>query len=133
MLVGDAASQVKATTGGGIYMGLICAKHCAEKAIEALEQDDTSEKAMTGYHRSWNDNVGSELRKCLMLHRILSTTTDRDLEVLFEVFADESVLKLINEQGDIDYPSKLAWALLKKEPKLVKFAGKYFRHLMRRV
>jgi geranylgeranyl reductase family protein len=133
MLVGDAASQVKATTGGGIYMGLVCAKHCAENAINALEKDDTSEKAMAEYHRAWNGDIGGELRKCLMLHRILSTTADKDMEALFEVFSDEAVLKLINEHGDIDYPSKLAWALLKKEPKLIKFAGKYFRHLMRRV
>ncbi|KYK29550.1 MAG: hypothetical protein AYK23_05035, partial [Candidatus Proteinoplasmatales archaeon SG8-5] len=133
MLVGDAASQVKATTGGGIYMGLVCAGHCAETAIKALEADDTSERTLAGYHRSWTGDIGGELRKCLMLHRILSTTSGKDLEVLFEVFGDEDIIKLINEQGDIDYPSRLAWALLKKEPRLVKYAGKYFRHLMRRV
>jgi flavin-dependent dehydrogenase len=114
-------------------MGLVCARHCAGTAIKTLETDDTSDKAMAEYHRSWTADIGSELRKCMMLHRILSSTSDKDLEVLFEVFSDKSILNLINEQGDIDYPSKLAWALLKKEPRLVKFAGKYFRHLMRRV
>lgn len=132
MLVGDAASQVKATTGGGIYMGLVCACHCARKAIEALEKGDTSESTMAGYDQTWMDDVGGELRKCLMLHRILASTTDRDMEVLFDIFADEKILKLTTEVGDIDYPSKLAWALLKKEPRLIKYAGRYLKQLMRR-
>lgn len=130
MLVGDAASQVKATTGGGIYTGLVCAGHCADTAIKALEKGVYSEKALAAYQKAWMNDIGGELKRCLMLHRILSSTKDRDFEVLFDVFADEKILALINELGDIDYPSKLAWALLKKEPRLIKYAGTYLRHLM---
>ena len=38
MLVGDAAAQVKPTSGGGIYPGLLCATQCAIVAEEAVQK-----------------------------------------------------------------------------------------------
>ena len=42
LAVGDCASQVKPTTGGGVIFGLTCAKVAAEVASQALKQDDVS-------------------------------------------------------------------------------------------
>ena len=42
LLVGDAAAQVKPTSGGGIYPGLVCAKHCSSISVDALENNDFS-------------------------------------------------------------------------------------------
>ena len=33
--------------------------------------------------------------------------------------------------GDIDYPSHIGWVLLKKEPKLLKYAGKFLQYGLR--
>ncbi|GAI10492.1 unnamed protein product, partial [marine sediment metagenome] len=41
-MVGDAAGQVKPTTGGGIYYGLLCADIAANNLHRALENDDLS-------------------------------------------------------------------------------------------
>ena len=42
LAVGDCASQVKPTTGGGVIFGLTCAKVAAEVASQALKQGDVS-------------------------------------------------------------------------------------------
>ncbi|MEE9341275.1 MAG: NAD(P)/FAD-dependent oxidoreductase, partial [Thermoplasmata archaeon] len=37
VIVGDAACQVKATSGGGLYTGLVSAEECAKVLVDALE------------------------------------------------------------------------------------------------
>ncbi|HDM35932.1 MAG TPA: NAD(P)/FAD-dependent oxidoreductase, partial [Candidatus Syntrophoarchaeum butanivorans] len=44
--VGDAAGQVKPTTGGGIYPGAVCARIAGKVAAEASLDGDTSRKRL---------------------------------------------------------------------------------------
>ncbi len=131
MIVGDAASHVKATSGGGIYPGLVCAQHCAQTAIEALEADDTSEKMLANYQKAWLKDIGDELKKDIMIHKVFASLTDEQIEDVFNMVSDEETLAVINKVGDIDYPSRLGWMLLKREPKLLKYAGKFLRYGLR--
>ena len=131
MIVGDAASHVKATSGGGIYPGLVCAGHCAQTAIEALEAGDTSEKMLANYQKSWMKDIGDELKKDIMIHKVFASLTDEQVEDVFGIVAKPDNLELVNRVGDIDYPSHIGWVLLKKEPKLLKYAGKFLRYGLR--
>ncbi len=132
MIVGDAASHVKATSGGGIYPGLVCAQYCAQTAIEALEADDTSEKMLANYQKSWHKDIGDELKKDIMIHKVFASLTDEQLEEVFSMISnDEETMATINQVGDLDYPSRLGWMLLKREPKLLKYAGKFLRYGLR--
>ncbi|MGQ0536616.1 MAG: geranylgeranyl reductase family protein, partial [Methanobacteriota archaeon] len=47
--VGDAASQAKPVSGGGVYTGLRCARHLATVASEALTKDDLSAGTLREY------------------------------------------------------------------------------------
>ena len=85
MIVGDAASHVKATSGGGIYPGLVCARHCAQTAIEALEAGDTSEKMLANYQKAWMKDIGDELKKDIMIHKVFASLTDEQIEVVFNI------------------------------------------------
>ena len=127
MLVGDAACQVKATSGGGIYPGLVCAGHCARTAVEALEKGDVSPRALSRYQSAWMSDIGDELKKALMMHRVLASLDDSQLEEIFGMLKRKDIIETINESGDIDYPSRLGWMLLKKEPGFLKFAGKFIK------
>src|SRR4030042_2677739 len=60
--VGDAAGQVKPTSGGGIYYGLLCAEIAAETLHRALAEDDLSAKRLARYERAWRKKLGGELR-----------------------------------------------------------------------
>jgi len=61
MLVGDAAGQVKPTSGGGIYTGVTAAKLCARSAGEALSRGDFTERTLSKYQHDWNALLGAEM------------------------------------------------------------------------
>jgi geranylgeranyl reductase family protein len=130
MLLGDAACQVKATSGGGIYPGLVCASHCAQTAMKALESGNFTARFLSEYHSAWTSGIGAELDRAMMMHRIYSSLDDKQLEDIFRMMQNPEILEIINAVGDIDYPSKLAWTLLRKEPGLLKYAGKFLKHGM---
>ncbi len=127
MLVGDAASQVKATSGGGIYTGLVCSQSCTKTAINALEMDALSKRALAGYQKDWMKHIGDELKKDMLIHRVFASMTDKQFEEAFDLMANEDILGIINRVGDIDYPSRLAWSLLRKEPRFLKYTGKFLK------
>lgn len=132
MIVGDAACQAKATSGGGIFTSLHCASLAAEVAVQALEAKDYSARMMHRYHRAWTKSIGKELRKDLAIHESFQRLTDEQFEELFDIFDNPEILKLIEAKGDIDFPSKVGWALIKEEPRLLKYVGKALRMMIAR-
>jgi len=129
LIVGDAAGQVKATSGGGIYMGLRAAVHAVSAVKEALEKEDTSASSLKVYQDRWVSDIGKELNTAYRIHRIYASLTDRQLNRIFAMLDKKEVLDTIERHGDVDYPSKLVLPLLKAEPRLMKFGGKLLRGL----
>jgi len=127
MIVGDAACQAKATSGGGIFTSLLCSTFCARTAIEALDKGDFSARMLHRYHKAWTGSMGKELRKDLAIHDSFSRLTDPQIEEIFDILDNPAVLRIIQEMGDIDFPSKVGWALLREEPRLLKYLGKALR------
>jgi geranylgeranyl reductase family protein len=127
MLVGDAAAQVKPTSGGGLYPGIKGALLCAETAQAALEDGKYGAEELGQYHKGWQKQFGSELEKGLRLHRAFMQLSDDKLEEAFDILDKPEILEVISNKGDIESPFALAKLLFKKAPKLIKFAGPYFR------
>lgn len=125
MLVGDAAAQVKPTSGGGIYTGLLSARCCASVAIDALQQKSFTEKTLSQYHKKWTDEIGKELSLGMMFRKIFSNLQDKDIDVYIKKLNNNEVIEIINEYGDIDYPSHLIKPLLRKKPSLLKLISHY--------
>ncbi len=121
MIVGDAAGQVKATSGGGVYPGLMCARCAIDTATRALEKGDFSERVLSSYERCWRDSIGKELSHALYLHKIYRKIRDGEFNKLVEDLGDEKVLKVINQYGDIDYPSRVVWKVLRKKPSMMRY------------
>ena len=130
MIVGDAACQAKATSGGGIFTSLHCADLAAATALEALEKGDYSARMMHRYHRAWTRSIGKELRKDLAIHESFERLTDPQFEELFDIFDDPDVLRLIETTADIDFPSKIGWTLIRKDPRILKYVGKALRTMI---
>ncbi len=130
MLVGDAAAQVKPLSGGGVYMGLLCGSHCAAVATKALENDDVSGKSLKEYPELVKEDVGKELKRATQLRKIYVGLKDMHLEEGFDILNDKKILNFISKHGDIDYPSGLTKAVLKKAPRLMKFAGPVLKSLI---
>jgi len=121
MVVGDAAAQVKPTSGGGIYPGLLCAKHCVSTAIDCIKKNDFSQKNLKKYHKKWVKDIGKELNRGMKFRSIYRNLTDNQIDKYLKKFDNSKLIEVINKYGDIDYPSKLVKPLLKKMPYLIKF------------
>jgi len=120
LLVGDAASQVKPTSGGGIYMGLLSAHHCVETINRSVNSDGFSLEILQEYHQAWKKDIGRELSMGMQFRKIYSKLTNNDFDKYIQKFNTPSVIKTITEKGDIDYPSMLLRPLLKKMPSLLR-------------
>lgn len=130
MLIGDSACQVKPLSGGGIYLGLLAGEYAADVAKSALETENLSEKYLRQYPKSLQNDVGKELRRAYQLRKIYMELTDEHIEEGFKVLNNEKILSFIGKSGDIDYPSGLTKAVLKKAPSLMKFAGPVLKSLI---
>ena len=120
MLVGDAAAQVKPTSGGGIYPGLLCAHYCSSVALDALELNDFSSRVLNKYHKLWSKEIGKELSLGMKFRTIFKNFNDEKLDRYIKKLNNKKTIDAINKYGDIDYPSKLAFPLLKTSPSLLK-------------
>ncbi|MCK4455066.1 MAG: NAD(P)/FAD-dependent oxidoreductase, partial [Thermoplasmata archaeon] len=129
VIVGDAACQVKATSGGGLYTGLVSAEECAKVLVRALESKDYSHGSLSAYEKAWFERIGGEIKRDLLLHRAFAKLSDKQFERIFDLIDRQDILDIITNKGDMDYPSKLGWRLVKKEPRLLKFASPALRAL----
>lgn len=135
MLVGDAAGHVKPLTGGGIYVGLSCAKLAAEVAVDALGGEPTAKKLRV-YERAVMKRFGREFKLGIRARRVFERMTDEDLNSIFELLKRKDVQALILEHFDFDHHEKLLRALLIKAPRLLpslklKRILKYSRYLLK--
>jgi len=113
LAVGDAASQVKPTTGGGVIMSLTCAKIAAETAYQAIQQNDFSENFLSKYQQRWQQVIGFDMavmrRIRLMLNRLSDQRLDRIISLCSQWHLDEELQKV----RDIDFQGKALMPLLK--------------------
>jgi digeranylgeranylglycerophospholipid reductase len=103
MVVGEAAGQVKTTTQGGIYYGLLCAAIAAEVAAEAFRAGDLSRASLAPYDRRWRAMLGTELKLGILLRRFYSELSDRQVDRLFDLARIEGVLPLIERKARFDW------------------------------
>ena len=128
MLVGDAAGQVKPTSGGGIYPSLVSARLAAGVACDALARGDLSRRALGAYPRAWRKIFGREFRRGEDLRRVYTSLDDRDFDRLLQIFGNKRLLKMVNRYGDIDYPGGLFRRLIRLTPALWFFVRGPLRH-----
>ena len=127
MLVGDAAGQVKPTSGGGIYMGAICAKIAGEVAAKASR----NEAHVDEYEKRWRSAVGRELSIGMMIHKSVGKLSDENLNEFIAYLNQPKIKDAITEYGDMDHPSVLFRKLLSGSDKkqLIRLFGLAFRTL----
>ncbi len=112
LLVGDAATMVKASTLGGINQGLVGAE-----AVAA---------AITGkgsYERLWRKRMGMDLYLSLLMRRAMERFTNKNYDQLVDMFREGKNRQLL-EKYDRDEPTRFALKLLVSEPRLLLLARK---------
>jgi flavin-dependent dehydrogenase len=119
MLVGDAARQVKPTSGGGIHAALQAAGAAAAVAGEALNRGDVSKRSLRAYPNDWNRGAGNEMRRQHDMRRSFQRLTTRDLQRLVPMLQDHRMRTTVNASGDIDFPSRMVGQLARQRPQLL--------------
>jgi len=116
LAVGDAAGQVKPTTGGGIYFGHLGARIAAEVLDEALRDDDLSARRLARYEQRWKVMMGRELARGYMARWVYARLSDRQVERIFTIMdstgAAEALLR--SSEFSFDWHGRLALAGLRR-------------------
>jgi geranylgeranyl reductase family protein len=80
LAVGDAASQVKPTTGGGVILGMTCAEIAAQVASESLQSHDFSAEFLSLYQKRCRRVLGLDMNIMLRIRRMLDAMSDRRID-----------------------------------------------------
>src|SRR3989338_8152042 len=109
-LIGDSASHVKATTGGGIIPSFKAANTLCDCIINSRD-----------YNKEFKKKSGRELLLHLKLRNMLNKFSDKDYDYLLELMGQEKVKKIL-EKYDRDTRIELVLGLLLKEPRFLRFS-----------
>jgi geranylgeranyl reductase family protein len=114
VIVGDAAGQVKPTTGGGIYYSLLCADIAANTLQQALANNALSARNLATYEQAWKRRLRQELRMGYWARKFYERLSDSQIDRIFDIIKsngiDEALLKV--EDLSFDWHSSLVLRLL---------------------
>jgi flavin-dependent dehydrogenase len=110
LLAGDAAGQVKATSGGGIYYAMIAGRLAGQMASRYAVGDRA---AGAEYERRWRRRFGREVEFTAFARRAINRLSDPELDALLGVIAATPSLRAgVERAGDTQYQSRLFLPLL---------------------
>jgi digeranylgeranylglycerophospholipid reductase len=113
LIVGDAASHVKPTTGGGIIMGLTAAEIAGEIAVSAVKGEDSSAWVLSEYERRWKQEIGFELTIMNYLRRMFDSLVDQQLDTLFRYCRLLGLNKALKNERELDFQGTTLIRLVK--------------------
>jgi digeranylgeranylglycerophospholipid reductase len=114
LAVGDAASQVKPTTGGGVVFGLTCARIAAEVVDEAVRRNDVSANFLALYQKRCTDALGFDFGVMLRIRRFLDSLSDEKVDEVLRFCARIGLDKTLENVEEIDFQGQLLLKILTK-------------------
>ena len=96
VLVGDAAGHVKATSGGGVVFGSLCAKLAGQHCTSPLR-----------YDFEWRMRFGTDLRLHRMVRDFLNWKSDSQLRAFGRKLRQLRFDEYLSKNGSMDRPSKM--------------------------
>jgi digeranylgeranylglycerophospholipid reductase len=109
MLVGDAAFQTKATSGGGIVFGMKAGNAVAETIANTLKKNGK----LSDYEKNLSE-VHKELRIHWKIRKYINSLSNEKIDSLFEKLKAKGIEEFLREEGNMDEPSKFIGKLAKK-------------------
>jgi geranylgeranyl reductase family protein len=112
--VGDVASQVKPTTGGGVVFGLVCAQIAAETVSKAIRQDDVRSSFLQQYQKRCNDKLGFDFSVMLRVRKFLDSLSDEKIDQVLRTCKKLQLDEALKDADEIDFQGKLFLQILTK-------------------
>jgi digeranylgeranylglycerophospholipid reductase len=107
LVIGEAAGQVKATTGGGIYYGLLAARLAAETIGRAFASEGFSTTTLQAYERAWRSLLADELSLGLSFRKLYGWIGDRQMDGILHYIARNGLKDLIRRKANFDWHREL--------------------------
>ena len=129
LIIGDAASQVKPTTGGGLLIGFEAVGMAKKAIVNALNSEDFNslnlekethddkeilQNCLKSYQDDFDERFIKEFSYQFKVQKTLCTLSDDDLDYFSEKLKEKEADKLISEYGDMDNQSILVKEFLKR-------------------
>ena len=112
LLVGDAAGQVKGTTGGGIVYGSAAAIMAARAICDSI----TSGKSLAEYEKAFAKKYGKDLKLHTHINNFYSSLDGNSIGRLISVMNFLGMDSFISKYGDMDHPSLLIKRFFTRKP-----------------
>ncbi|MCG2828711.1 geranylgeranyl reductase family protein [Methanothermobacter sp. K4] len=109
--IGDAAGQVKPTTGGGIVLASRAA-HVAAETIKMALEDDIG--LIKNYQEACRKLYMGEMKNQMRVQRTFRMLSDDDLDHIFLRMKEYGAEELISRYGDMDRQTPLIMEFLKR-------------------
>lgn len=103
LAVGDAAGQVKPTTAGGIYYGLLSAEIASQVLHQALQHNDLSAQFLSQYQRKWKKLLGRELQVGYWARRFYEGLGDKQIEDIVHHLRSTGFLQSVFQSEDFSF------------------------------
>ncbi len=113
LVAGDAAGQVKQTTGGGIVIGGCCGTLAGRAAASfASSAGDEGVEFLREYDVKWRKMFGKDLGKMGFARKVFSGLSDETLNRFFSIVRNH--VSEIEEVGDMDFQGDLISRMIRK-------------------
>lgn len=112
ILIGDAAAQVKPTSGGGLLVAFDACKMASEHVFRAVSNDNID--ILNDYQKEFNNKYLKEFNYQFKVQKTLNALSDEDLDYLFLKLKENDGESLISEFGDMDTQSVLVKEFIKR-------------------
>ncbi len=118
LVVGDVASQVKPTTGGGVVFGLTCAQIAAETISKAAARGDMSAEFLQLYQKRCNAKLGFDFSVMLRARHFLDSLSDERIDGILRTLNRLGLDDALADVEEIDFQGRMVLQMLTK-PKAV--------------
>ncbi|MDD5163774.1 MAG: NAD(P)/FAD-dependent oxidoreductase [Candidatus ainarchaeum sp.] len=112
LLAGDAGFHTKATTGGGIILGLQAANACSETIMEHIK----NRKSLSDYNKKLS-KINKELAIHWKIRSYLNGLEKQKIDDFFLKAKKAGIEEFLQEHGDMDNPSRFMGKML-RSPRL---------------
>jgi digeranylgeranylglycerophospholipid reductase len=106
LAVGDVASHVKPTTGGGLVWGLGCSRIAAEVIVESLGKGDFSSVFLSAYQKRCDRFMGFDTRVMVQMRKMLDALSDKQVDEALRFCATIGLNKSLEGVNDIDFQGR---------------------------
>jgi digeranylgeranylglycerophospholipid reductase len=107
VLIGDAAFQTKATTGGGVIFGMKSANILSQTIADTLNKKTT----LNNYEKRMEE-LNKELKFHFKIRRYANSLTPKETDELFIKLKNKGIEEFLAKEGNMDEPGKFVGKLI---------------------